>query len=65
MSQANVVLNHLKHAGGLSQYEATDKYGIIRLGAIIHNLKTKRNLNIRTELHKSGQGGNYAVYVLD
>jgi hypothetical protein len=64
MSQSSIVLKHLKNAEGLSQYEATKKYGIIRLGAIIHKLKQEGH-RIRTELHKSGQGGNYAVYFLD
>lgn len=39
MSQYEIVLKHLKQGKEISQLEATKKYGILRLGAIIFNIR--------------------------
>ena len=67
MSQSKVVLKHLQSGKELSQLEATQKYGILRLGAIIFNLR-KEGYNISTRLchdsNRYGNASNYAVYKL-
>ena len=64
-SQYDVILEHLKSGKEISQFEATQKYRILRLGAIIFNLR-KDGYNISTRIeHKPNQYGNisnYAVY---
>lgn len=67
LSQYDVVLEHLKSGKELSQLEATEKYGILRLGAIIFNLRAD-GYNISTRLEHSpnryGHPSNYAIYKL-
>ena len=67
MSQSKVVLKHLQSGKELSQLEATQKYGILRLGAIIFNLR-KEGYNISTRLchdpNRYGNASNYGVYKL-
>lgn len=68
MSQYKQVLEHLEKGYSISQLEATQKYGILRLGAIIFNLR-KAGYSISTEIvHKKNRNGNttnYAVYRLE
>lgn len=65
ISQTDVVLTHLKEGKTITQLEATQKYRILRLGAIIFNLR-KAGYKISTRIeHKPNQYGNtsnYAVY---
>ena len=65
MSQYEVVLKHLKEGKELSQLEATKKYGILRLGAIIFNMR-RDGYNILTRMeskpNRYGHTSNYAVY---
>ena len=65
ISQYDVVLDHLKSGKELSQLEATQKYGILRLGAIVFNLR-KDGYIISTRIEHSpnryGNISNYAVY---
>ena len=62
-----IVLKHLQSGKELSQLEATKKYGILRLGAIIFNLR-KEGYKIVTRMeHKPnryGNNSNYDVYKL-
>ena len=62
-----IVLKHLQSGKELSQLEATQKYGILRLGAIIFNLR-KEGYRIVTRMeHKPNRYGNtsnYGVYKL-
>ena len=60
MTQKETVLNHLQTAK-LTQLEATMKYGILRLGAIINVLR-KEGYEIIT--HTPQDKGNYAIYEL-
>ena len=66
-SQSKVVLVHLQSGKELSQLEATQKYGILRLGAIIFNLR-KEGYKISSRLERKpnryGNTSNYAVYKL-
>ena len=58
MTQKEKVLNHIKNIGPLSQLEATLKYRILRLGAIINVLRNEGyDIITRTE-----KGENYAIY---
>jgi hypothetical protein len=67
ISQTTVILNHLKQGKEITQLEATKKYRVLRLGAIIFNLR-RDGYKITTRLeHKPNQYGNtsnYAVYKL-
>lgn len=67
LSQYDVVLKHLESGKELSQLEATQEYGILRLGAIIFNLR-KDGYDIETRMeHKPNRYGhvsNYAIYKL-
>ena len=66
-SQKKVIIQHLESGKEITQLEATKKYGILRLGAIIFNLR-KDGYKIITKLeHKPNRYGNtsnYAVYKL-
>jgi hypothetical protein len=67
MSQSKVILKHLESGKEITQLEATKKYGILRLGAIIFNLR-KDGYKITSRLeHKPNRYGNtsnYAIYKL-
>ena len=67
MSQSKVILKHLESGKEITQLEATQKYGILRLGAIIFNLR-KDGYKITSRLeHKPNRYGNtsnYAIYKL-
>ena len=67
MSQYDVVLKHLKTGKELSQLEATEKYGILRLGALICVMR-KQGYEISTKIERKpnryGHTSNYAIYKL-
>lgn len=67
-NQEDLVLNHLKRVGGISQRTAVVKYGIYRLSAIIFKLR-KKGLNIsssyKTGRNRYGNISNWVVYHLD
>ena len=68
ITQKKVVLKHLQSGKELSQLEATEKYGILRLGAIIFNLR-KEGYNISTRIvhdppNRYGNASNYGIYKL-
>ena len=62
MSQSKVVLNHLLSGKTISQREATKKYGILRLGAIIFNLRKDGYKIITIREHKPNRYGNFSNY---
>lgn len=68
MTQNEQVLRHLMTAGKITSLEAIEKYGILRLGARIWDLK-KRGYLIRTFLRcgkaRNGEGMVYAEYRLE
>ena len=66
-TQTNQVLRHLRTRGALTQREAMEKYGIMRLGARVYDLR-ERGYNIvkETEYGKNryGRRVRYAAYWL-
>ena len=62
MSQSKVVLKHLQSGRELSQLEATKKYGVLRLGAIIFNLRKDGYKIITIREHKPNRYGNFSNY---
>lgn len=69
LTQSQIVLEHLRKHGSITQMEATNKYRMTRLGAVIFRLKEKGWI-IKTHIVKginSVTGGRtqYAKYVLE
>ena len=68
MTQNEQVLRHLMTAGKLTSLEAIEKYGILRLGARIWDLK-KQGYPIKTFLRcgkaRNGEGMVYAEYRME
>lgn len=66
-TQKKAILRHLQSGKELSQLEATQKYGVLRLGAIIFELR-KEGYIISTRLvrdpNRYGNASNYGVYKL-
>ena len=66
-SQKKVILEHLKSGKEITQLEATKKYGILRLGAIIYDLR-KEGYKISTRTvhdgNRYGNLSNFGVYKL-
>lgn len=66
-SQYNVILNHLVKNGSIHTMEAINSYGVLRLGAVIHNLR-QGGMDIKTSVHtfksKGGRTSNVAKYIL-
>ena len=66
-TQKKVVLKHLQSGKEITQLEATQKYGVLRLGAIIFDLR-KAGYMISTKImhdpNRYGNSSNYAVYKL-
>ena len=67
-SQATLILNHLLSGKEINPIEALEKYGCLRLGAIIYDLKDD-GYKIATRIHRykkpSGRPGLYAIYKLE
>lgn len=67
-TQREEVIAHLKKHGSLTMPDAVRLYNIYRLGAIIHVLRHKDFMNIKTVdmpfISKHGHKGEYAKYVL-
>tara|TARA_Y100000310_G_C20316883_1_gene638843 strand:+ start:172 stop:471 length:300 start_codon:yes stop_codon:yes gene_type:complete len=59
-SQKENVMYHLMNIGPITPLEALNLYGIFRLGAIIHTLRHKHNMEIKTKISDGDK--NYAVY---
>lgn len=67
MSQSKVILKHLESGKEITQLEATQKYGILRLGAIIFNLRKDGYRIMSRREHNPNRYGNvsnYAIYKL-
>lgn len=67
MSQCNRVLQHLQAYGSISQLEAMQEYGIMRLGARIYDLKKMGysiNSSRETGENRYGESISYARYSL-
>lgn len=66
-TQTNQVLRHLRTRGALTQREAMNLYGIMRLGARVYDLRG-RGYNIVKDMERSvnryGRPVRYAVYRL-
>ena len=66
-SQYNVILNHLVKNGSINTMEAIKSYNVLRLGAVIFNLR-QGGMVIKTGVHvftnKNGRKSNIAKYVL-
>lgn len=66
-SQYDTILNHLVKHGSINTMEAILSYGVLRLGAVIHNLR-QGGLVIKTGIHtfknQSGRNSNVAKYIL-
>ena len=66
-TQTNQVLLHLRTRGALTQREAMNLYGIMRLGARVYDLRG-RGYNIVKDMERSvnryGRPVRYAVYRL-
>lgn len=66
-TQTNQVLRHLRTLGALTQREAMNLYGIMRLGARVYDLRG-RGYNIVKDMERSvnryGRPVRYAVYRL-
>ena len=60
-SQNEQILRHLKAGGSLTPLQALRKYGCLRLGARIYNLKA-RGHNMRKELVTTPGGKRVARY---
>ena len=66
-NQYDTILNHLIKHGSINTMEAILSYGVLRLGAVIHNLR-QGGLDIKTGIHtfknQSGRNSNVAKYIL-
>ena len=60
ITQKDNVLNHLQQHGMITPLDALKLYGAFRLGAIIHTLRHKHNMSIKSEISDGDK--NYAVY---
>lgn len=68
MTQNEAVLRHLLDNGGITSLEAMERYGIMRLGARIYDLK-KQGYLIKTYLRvgksQNGESMVYAEYRME
>lgn len=67
MNQNERILEHLKKHGSITPKEANAEYGIMRLGARIHDLKKMGHAILTTNekaLNKYGEKIHYARYKL-
>lgn len=67
-SQPMLVINHLKTYGEITPLEAYRKYGVLRLGAIIFDLRHEGYqiaTILETHIKPSGRKGQHAVYRLE
>lgn len=67
MIQNTQILEHLKNCGSITPKEALDKYGIMRLGARIYDLKQMGvdiSKNMVDGVNRLGHPTKYAQYYL-
>jgi hypothetical protein len=63
MTQAEKILEHLRRGETITPLEALRKYGCLRLGARVWDLKQK-GVNIDTRLIETESGAHVAEYSL-
>ena len=68
MSQSEMVLYHIEKFGSITDRDAVYKYGIMRLGSVVHSLR-KKGFNIITTMQRGKNRFKkvvpYAVYTLE
>lgn len=65
MTQSQIILEHLRKHGSITQKEAIDNYGIMRLGARIWDLKRQGHAIFterETGVNRYGEKTAYARY---
>lgn len=69
MTQCERVLEHLKTYGSITPLEAQERYGIMRLGARVWELRHENGVKIRketkTEKNRYGEMTHFANYRLE
>lgn len=68
MTQNDTILNHLRRAGSITPLDALNRYGIMRLGARIYDLKQRGHNITRTmeqARNRNGEPTHYARYYLE
>lgn len=69
MTQCERVLEHLKTYGSITPLEAQERYGIMRLGARIWDLRHENGVKIKsetkTEKNRYGEMCHFANYRLE
>lgn len=67
MTQTNRILQYMRNFGSITPLEALKEFGVLRLGAIIYNLR-RAGFDIETDMvNDIGRYGNkitYARYIL-
>ena len=61
MSQSKQIKHYLNSGYAITPLEALDKFGCMRLAAVIHDLK-KEGMNIASETVTSANGKRYSKY---
>lgn len=67
VTQVSRIMEHLRKYGSITQLEAADKYGIMRLGARIWELRDAGNVissTLETSLNRYGNKVTYSRYAL-
>lgn len=62
-SQTRIVLDHLKKVGPITPLEALRSYGIMRLGARIHDLRESGHSILTTPIRVSGRNSDKSKIV--
>lgn len=67
-TQCQMVIDHMNKKGSITSIEAMKKYGITRLGSVIHILRRKEDYNIlsknETSKNRYGRKVTYSRYFL-
>ena len=64
VTQKSKIMSHLQSGQSLTPIDALERYGCVRLAAIIHTLKNDYGMDIKTELIKNKYGTKYGKYTL-
>ena len=62
-TQADDVLDFMQKHGSITHRQAEDEIGCMRLASRIHELKRKRNINIKSELVKVKARNGRVAYI--
>lgn len=66
-TQKQLVLEHIKKYGSITDYEAVIKYHIMRLGSVVHSLRKDGHIiitNMRPCKNKYRKNVRYGVYTM-